>query len=173
MGTKKNEVAVNGNELQLMDDIVLEALKQGKGRPAVYPDTAEGLETLQNNIVAYFDYVANVNRANESERALVPDVEMLCGYLGITRTTLLTYQKSRGEEWRETIERAKTIIAAYQKQLGLTYKIPPVVLMFNFQNNFGYAPQNAIHVENIQTDAGRKTVSLEEIRQQLGLNNEE
>jgi hypothetical protein len=109
-----------------------------KGRSPKYPETQEGLEEFKENTLNYFKYIQNCNKEDETEHNLIPDVEGLCCYLGISRKTLLVYENNRDEEWKDFIQKAKTLITATKKQLIFRQKIPPVVGIFDLCNNSDY-----------------------------------
>lgn len=106
------------------------------GRPRKY----ETVEELREGIEKYIDYISTQAAAGVH---LIPDVEGLALFLGISRSTLFEWQKSRPGEFSDTIKSTLTAIAAVKKQLALAGKIPPVVFATDFNNNHGYtqAPQ--------------------------------
>lgn len=126
-------------------DLVIESFKHAGGRPAEYPATGAGLERFRAKTIEFFDYVNEVNRNSDAERPLVPDIEAWSSYLGVTRATVWSYEQ-RGGEWESTIRLIKNMIAAVKKQLGLSYKIPPMVMAFDFTNNHGYFNTNEFRI---------------------------
>ena len=52
--------------------------------------------------------------------------------------TLLTYEKTRDQEWQDFIARGKDLITAAKKQLIFRQKIPAVIGIFDLTNNSGY-----------------------------------
>lgn len=109
------------------------------GRPRKY----ETVEQLQEGIERYIDYIAAQNAAGVS---LIPDVEGLALFLGVSRSTLYDWQNARPGEFSDTLKRTLTGIAAVKKQLGYNGKIPPLVLALDFNNNHGYVQQQKIEV---------------------------
>lgn len=125
---------INPDDLGAVLDMGIASLQ---GRPAKYPDTAEGMQQFKSTVLDYFRYVQKCNQ-DEREHNLIPDVESLCVFLGITRNTLLSYEKSRGPEWTDYIQKAKNLITATKKQLIFRQKIPAVVGIFDLCNNSDY-----------------------------------
>ena len=116
-----------------------ERVRHAGGRPRKYETVAE----LQEGIERYIDYIAVQNVAGVS---LIPDVEGLALFLGISRSTLYEWQNARPGEFSDTIKRAINAIAAVKKQLALNGKIPPIVFATDFNNNHGYVQQQKIEV---------------------------
>ena len=128
-----------------MDDLTdtlqvgIEQIKKNSGRPAVYPCTEQGLEDFAKASAAYLQHLNTVNsRKGEGEQRLIPDYEGWCIFCGISRRTMLTYEKTRPQEWQDVIEFFKTVILAGRKQLASCFKIPPVLEAMNLTNNFQY-----------------------------------
>lgn len=96
-------------------------------------------EELENHISDYFKYC-------QHER-LVPGVCGLANWLGITRTTLLNYEKnSELEDYNEIVQRAKTTIEAYNEQI--LYSKNNSGAQFVMKNNFGYNADQKTHNVN-------------------------
>lgn len=127
------EITDNVDDLQALVNLSIQSLKKGGAK---YPNTCEGFEMLKQGIIGYFEYIRETNERLE-DRPVFPDVEGLTMYLRINRQTLLNYE-ARGGEWAEVIGNAKTNIAAIKKQLGSTFKIPPILQIFDLTNNAGY-----------------------------------
>lgn len=126
-----------------------EEREKGKGgRPRKY----ETAEELQEGIKKYLLYIAEKNAAGV---ALIPDVEGLALFLGVSRSTLYEWQNSRPGEFSDTLKRTLNAIAAAKKQLALMGKIPPLVFATDFNNNHGYTQQ-----QNIEITAARKLEQL-------------
>lgn len=126
-----------------------EEREKGKGgRPRKY----ETAEELQEGIKKYLVYIAEKNAAGV---ALIPDVEGLALFLGVSRSTLYEWQNSRPGEFSDTLKRTLNAIAAAKKQLALMGKIPPLVFATDFNNNHGYTQQ-----QNIEITAARKLEQL-------------
>jgi len=98
----------------------------------------------------------------------VPDVESWCVYLGITRTTLMTYTRRPGE-WADMIENFKNSICACKKQCAFAGKIPPLVTIFDLTNNHHYLNTSTFTASDNEVKSEKKLVTLEELQRQAGL----
>lgn len=163
------ELAV-GSDLEAISDIVRTALRNTKGRPAVFPNSEQGIQDFRTQSIAYFDYVAAVNAGRESEKAVVPDVENWATYLGLTRQSIFKYEQ-RSEEWKNTVQLFKNAIAAYKKEMALHYKIPPMIAAFDFCNNHGYVNTSEFKmtVEAAPTKEQEQRTALEAEIKESGL----
>lgn len=127
---------MEGDEL---DAILSSALDRPRSRrcgaPQAFENSEDGLEEFQVASRSYFAQVRDINRRGEMR--LIPDVESWATYLGITRKTILNYEK-RGEDWQNAIAFYKGIITACKKQLALAGKMPPVLAIFDLTNNSDY-----------------------------------
>lgn len=153
--------------LEAVLNMTIESLKQG--RPPAYSDTEQGLEEFKQTTIDYFQYVKDTNANPDIEKMLVPDIEALCTFLGITRATLLTYEKQRGSSWQDFIKQTKNAIAACKKELAFHQQIPPVIAMFDLTNNHSYVNSSEFRIEPISDKAPERHLSLEEQIQQAGL----
>lgn len=94
-----------------------------------------------------------------------PGVEMMALSLGVTRQTLLDWQRKGGRRG-ETITAAKQLLAALLEQWGVCGKLNPATLCFLMKNHFAYQ-------DNVQIDVGRKEddkpQSLDEIAARYGV----
>ena len=139
-------------------DMIIDKSTERMGRPCQYDKGKKGLEEFIQNTLSYFEYVNAVNSNPDMERKLIPDIESWAVYLGITRNTILNYE-SRGNEWYEVIQFYKNCIASTKKQLALNFKIPPMIMAFDFTNNHGYCNTNEFKlttkVETNDTDTNR------------------
>lgn len=118
-------------------DMIIDKSTARMGRPCQYSNDKRGLESFIQGTVDYFEYVNAVNSNEDMERKLIPDIESWAVYLGITRATIFNYE-SRGNDWKDTIQYYKNCIGAVKKQLALNFKIPPMIMAFDFTNNHGY-----------------------------------
>ena len=141
MVTTKNKgtcIQVVGDDMEGISNMIITAYKNLGGRPAEYPDSEEGLERFREKTIEFFEHVAAVNEQSGLEKGLIPDIELWCSWLGITRQTVFNYENKRGTVWRENIAMVKNMIASYKKQMALHYRIPPMVMAFDFCNNHQY-----------------------------------
>lgn len=135
-------LAVTGNELSEMYKMArenMEGLRERGGRPPAF----ETVRDLQNGIINYWKYLEDANRG---ELKLIPDVEGLCTFLGITRTTLMEWENTNYNGFSATIKIVKNDIASVKKQLGEQNKIPALVLAMDFNNNHGYTQKQEVTV---------------------------
>ena len=130
-------LSATGNDLAEISDFIASSLKSSGGKPSQYPDTPQGLEHFRQRSIEFFEHLAAVNEGKEVEQAVFADIELWAAFLGVTRQAIWYYER-RGNDWRDTIQMFKNAIAALKKQAGLHYKIPPMVMAFDFCNNHGY-----------------------------------
>lgn len=139
-------------------DIAISSLEQNRsGRPAAYPMTEAGLQRFKDDTISYFQHVQEVNQNSELEKKLIPDIESWAVYCGVTRQTIFGYER-RGGEWTEFIRLTKEAILSAKKQLAMTFRIPPIVAIFDMTNNHNYVNTNKIEVS---TD--EKTAEVERV----------
>lgn len=148
-GAKAKCLPVETDDMTAILDMTIEQCTTRLGRPCVYANDQAGLELFNQNTIEYFKYVHAVNQNADMERKLIPDIENWAVYLGITRNTLLNYEQ-RGANWRDCIQYYKNAISAIKKQLAMTYKIPPMVYVFDATNNHGYVNSNEFKLTTTQ-----------------------
>ena len=73
-------------------NILLETVKVG--RPAAYTDDIDGLEAFKKSTIDYLEYVQQTN-ASGIEKKVMVDIESWACFLGITRATIATYERTR------------------------------------------------------------------------------
>lgn len=139
-------------------DMIIDKSTERMGRPCQYPNDKRGLEEFIQNTVSYFEHVNSINSNPDMERKLIPDIESWAVFLGITRATIFNYEQ-RGNDWREVIAYYKNAIASVKKQLALNFKIPPMIMAFDFCNNHSYINTSeyklTTKVETSDTDTNR------------------
>lgn len=143
------------------------------GRKPVYANSSVGLEEFKNKSIEYFQYIIDVNARPEVEKRLIPDIESLSVYLGITRMTLLTYEKTRGGEWSDLIGQIKNMIASAKKQLIMTGKIPAIIGIFDLTNNHNYVNASEFKIIPDTDNKQNHLRTIEQIQEELGLTFEE
>lgn len=126
------------NEMEAMIGLVNNKSKR-IGRPPIFGN----VEELQGAIQAFWDYLAEANKAGNY---LIPDIEGLCCYLDIGRDTLNDWERTNYKGFSATIKSTKNSIAFCKKQLALRGKIPPIVFATDFNNNHGYTQKQEISV---------------------------
>ena len=144
------------DDLTVVLEMGLQSLKRGFQR---YPDTPEGLELLKSRASDYFRYITEANSREGTEVRVYPDIEGLSLFLGTTRKNLAEMERTRGQEWGDTIGLIKTTIVSAKKQLADNYKIPPVLAIFDQVNNFGYVnvSEYKLTTEAATTEQPRET----------------
>ena len=149
-------------------DMIIDKSTERMGRPCQYANDRKGLESFIQNTVSYFEYVNAINSNEDMDKKLIPDIESWAVYLGITRATIFNYEQ-RGNEWREVIAYYKNAIASIKKQLALTFKIPPMIMAFDFTNNHGYCNTNEFKLTTEVKSADTETNKLERELVERGL----
>lgn len=134
-------IPLEKDDMSAILDMTVKVMKQRGGRPCAYPNDERGLEMFRDNTVSFMDYVQEVNSNPDLDHKLIPDIEAWATYIGVTRKTIFEYEH-RGGEWTTTIQAFKNAIASIKKQLLFTYKIPPMVGVFDLTNNHGYVNSN-------------------------------
>lgn len=159
------------DELNASIDMALSGLTMNGGKPATYPDTADGLNAFIERALEYFTEIRtrNTNAADDTTALkVIPDIEGLCIYLGITRKTLCNYNNTRGEEWTNTIELLKGAIVSTRKQLASSGKIPQVFEIFNLTNNFDYVNASEFKIQATAEQTPKKK-GADEILASMGV----
>ena len=119
-----------------------------------YPHTAEGLALFKEKSIRFLEYVRAQNRIadDENKRRLVPSIEAWACYCGISRQTILEYQKQRSQDWRDFVIWMKNTIQGCKSQLAICGKVPPVVYIFDSVNNAGYVNTSEVKVSPIEDE---------------------
>lgn len=152
-------------------DMICACYKNSGGRPAIYPNTIEGLEAFTENTKGYFSYLQSANNQLEERQQLIPDVEGWALYCGINRRTLERYRE-RGGQWEMAIDYARNSIAYAKKQLALKGKIPPVMAIFDLSNNHNYynVSEYKLSMNNCdKAESDENDISLEQRCADMGL----
>lgn len=114
-------------------------MKIKMGRPLKYGNAQE----LEECINEYF-------KKCQHER-WIPGICGLANHLGISRNTLLRYEKdSDKEDYNEIIERARTLIESVNEQI--LYSKNNSGAIFVMKNNFGYNAEQKTHNVNENVD---------------------
>ena len=142
----KDYLPATGDEMDAMYQMAKNNMQRQKERRVRAGRTGiryETVEDLENGIIEYWNYLME---ANAKKIALLPDLEGMCAFLGITRNTLLEWERNDVRGFASTIEQAKNDIAACKKQIGLHGKIPPIIMAMDFNNNHGYTQRQEVIV---------------------------
>jgi len=106
----------------------------------------------------YFDFCA--------ERSKRPIVHGLCLSMGITRPTLIKWEKENTERG-EVIRRAKGVIRALIEEWSVTGKVSPPIGIFWAKNLLDMSDRKDITISMADTDAPRPEMTAEEIQKKL------
>lgn len=96
------------------------------GRPPKF----ESVEQLEALIESYFENCKQKNKPYT--------ITGLALWLDTTRETLMDYQENKGDEFSDTIKRAKLKCENWVEEGALTNKINPTSAIFNLKNNYGW-----------------------------------
>lgn len=170
---KGSYLALESDDLVTVTRLVEDSLKRTKGRQATYECTEQGLESFMDRATSFFEYINEVNGNPDLEKKLLPDIENLCCYLGITRKTLALYRK-RNNQWEQAIDLVKDGIMACKKQMVQTGKMPPLVFIFDATNNFDYVSTSEFHLKADEPEAtDTPRIDSKVLAQIAGMNTEE
>lgn len=158
---KLSDIPIQEDDLGAVLDMSIESIKLG--RPAKFPDTEQGLEDFKEASIAYLEYVRKTNNNPGNEHHLIPDIESWCTFIGTTRMTVLTYEKSRSDDWKEFIALVKGAITACKKQLGFRQKIPTVLMLFDLANNSGYLNSSEFKLVPGEQEVYRHVLTAQEL----------
>lgn len=129
---------LNPDDIAPINSMINAALHNTHGKPAAYPNTEAGMQAFTENSLAYFEYVAKANSMiDEPKRQLILDIDSWSVFMGISKKTILEYQK-RNDAWDKLISLFKDAIGASKKQLALHNLIPSIMAIFDLTNNHGY-----------------------------------
>ena len=127
------------------------------GRPPIFKSNEE----LEDAVESYFNNDAFIDMGDE--KVFAPTVEGLAFALGMTRKTLIEYEKK--DEFCNTIKRAKQRIGIALEQRLYGNNVTGII--FNLKNNFGWKDKTE---QDISATVRVKDVSEmtdEELEQEL------
>lgn len=139
--TRFNRVEpTNGEEMRAIYALAIKNMQRSRfgGKPKY-----ESLDRLQDAIIAYWEYL-DVQMQEGAE--VMPDVEGLCTFLGINRSTLNKWEMEDYQGFGETISQVKNDIASGKKQLAMRGRIAPLFAVADFNNNHGYTQKQEMVV---------------------------
>lgn len=171
---KLKDIPIEAHDLDAVLDMSIRSIQLG--RPAKFPETEQGLEDFKQCSIDYLEFVRRTNNNPANENRIIPDIEGWAAFLGTTRQTILTYEKTRDEEWQEFILQVKNIITACKKQLAFRQKIPTLLAVFDLTNNSDYVNTSEFKLKPDNVQNKQPTVTLESIREgiaKLGQNKAE
>lgn len=123
--------------LELYDLARFSIQSHAKGQPPQYPTVESFVEVVND----YFDYLSDRLKIGVK---LIPDVEGLAMFMGISRETLRTWTISRSPTYSATIKSATNSIMAVKKHLAQTGCIPPMVFAIDANNNHDYTQKQEV-----------------------------
>ncbi len=135
------------------------AQKQGVTR---YENSERGLEAFRQRSLDYFQYIKEQNETADSEGSarVIPSIESWAVFMGMSRMAILTYEKQRGDAWRDVIAYFKNCIQACRAQLADRGKIPVIAHIFSAVNSLsGYANTSEIKVTAIPEKEEKRLTS--------------
>ena len=90
-----------------------------------------------------------MQQTNESgiEKKVMVDIESWACFLGITRATIASYERTRGEYWQQFIAVVKNGIAAAKKEAAFHGQLQPMIAVFDLANNHNYKNTNEFKLE--------------------------
>lgn len=151
----------DSDNVAAVTNILLETIKAG--RPAAYPETEQGLEDFKKATVDYLEYVQRTNESGIEKKVMV-DIESWACYLGITRATICSYERTRGEPWQQFIAVVKNGIAAAKKEASFHGQLQPMIAVFDLANNHSYKNTSEFKLEVEPKEPERRAKSLEELK---------
>ena len=162
---KLQEVMIVPDDLNSILDMSIKSIKLG--RPAKFADDMQGLEDFKQASIEYLEYVRRTNNDEANEHNLIPDVESWATYIGTTRATILTYEKTRNEEWQDFIALVKGAITACKKQLAFRQKIPTVLALFDLTNNSGYVNSSEFKLKPDISGGYKQEITLDALKEKV------
>lgn len=135
-----------------LESLLTLAVQSARGNGVCkYPHTPEGLALFREKSIRFLEYVRDQNRIadDEGKRRLVPSIEAWACYCGISRQTILEYQKQRSQDWKDFVVWMKNAIQGCKSQLAICGKVPPAIFIFDSVNNSGYANTDTIRIQPI------------------------
>lgn len=150
----------DSDNISAVTNILLETIKAG--RPAAYEDNIEGLEAFKKSTISYLEYVRQTN-ASGIEKKVMVDIESWACFLGITRATIATYERTRGEYWQQFIAVVKNGIAAAKKEAAFHGQLQPMIAVFDLANNHNYKNTNEFKLETTPKEPERRILSADEL----------
>lgn len=111
-----------------------------------YEYSERGLEAFMQRSMQYLEYIKgqNENADSEDSARLIPSIESWAVFMGLSRVTILQYEKQRNDSWRDFIGFFKNTIQACRGQLTDRGKLPVVANIFSAINsNAGYVNSSA------------------------------
>lgn len=150
----------DSDNISAVTNILLETLKAG--RPAAYEDSIEGLEAFKQATISYLEYVQQTNKSGIEKKVMV-DIESWACFLGITRATIVNYERTRDEYWQQFISIVKNGIAAAKKEAAFHGQLQPMIAVFDLANNHNYKNTNEFKLETVPKEPEKRILSAGEL----------
>ena len=140
-----NAERARGDDIESVVTLAIETAEGNKIHG--YSNDDAGLSEFKRQSIDFLKYIREQNQIadDEGKRRLLPSIEAWATFAGISRQTILTYQKCRSEEWQDFITWMKNALQGCKSQLAHCGKIPPLIYIFDSVNNSGY--QNTAQVQ--------------------------
>ncbi len=152
------------NKLSILTGAILQNRATNSGvRERKYSSGAE----LAGVIDAYFH---GVFQEQEKGSEVIPDIEPMADFLGVTRDTIMRWV--RGEDNMEFVAPlriAMNEIASLKKQRAMTDKVNGLVYLSDMQNNHGYISNQKSADVNINVRMRHELPSVEQLTEQMRL----
>lgn len=150
-----------------IDDLLAMGLETvRKGGVATYSNDSQGLKAFKQKSYEFIEYLREQNSRADCEggSAIIPSVEAWACYLGVSRVTLLSYQKSRDDSWTEFIRWYKNLITACKCQLASRGRIPAIVHVFDLTNNSEqYYNTSEFHLRSVPEEKHRPSTESADV----------
>ena len=137
MTYNKGKISISTDDLQPITKLAIDSLRRHGGKQAVYQNDQSGIDAFIADSINYFEWLRDANESREEQKQLYPSVEGLAVYCGTTRKTLAEYEK-RSDAWSQAVGSVKAAILACKTELSNHGRIPPLIAVFDYCNNFGF-----------------------------------
>lgn len=151
---------LESDNISVVTDILLETIRVG--RPAAFDDSIEGLNAFKQCTINYLEYVQRANESRIKKKVMI-DIESWACFLGITRATIATYERTRGEDWQQFIAVTKNGIAAAKKEAAFHGQLQPMIAVFDLANNHSYKNTNEFKLEVEKQESKHSMIPLDKL----------
>ena len=130
---------------------------------AKFENNPDGLRKFKEKTTDYFRFLLEQNRNADDlgEVRLLPSVESWSLYLGLSRVSVLQYEK-RGDDWLSFISWVKNSIVAVKLQLAENHKLQPLLFLFDTLNNSPMY-RNTNQIELVQVPDEKDSLTMKSI----------
>lgn len=144
------------DNISAVTQILLDTVKAG--RPPAYQETEQGLEEFRQKTLEYINHVQSINSGDDDSKKVIVDIESWACYLGITRATIATYERTRSIGWKQFIAVVKNGIAAVKKEAAFHGQMQPMIAVFDMANNHDYKNTNEFKLNVSPSEDDRKVL---------------